>query len=61
MLSEDENKVPSPKHSKYAANRLDSEIAFGHELELLPHINLEDESFAQWYRKTSGTFASGTR
>jgi len=31
-----------------------SELMFGHDVSHLPHVNLEDDAFADWYRKTSG-------
>ena len=35
-------------------SRDSSEEAYGHDLELLPHVNLDDDSARDWYRKVSG-------
>jgi hypothetical protein len=32
----------------------DSELAFGHNNDHLAHVDLEDEAFSSWYRKTAG-------
>ncbi|GMH50101.1 hypothetical protein TrRE_jg5392 [Triparma retinervis] len=36
------------------SNQKASELMFGHDTSHLPSVNLEDDAFADWYRKTSG-------
>ena len=42
------HKIPTPR--PIAA----SEVAFGHNNDHLAHVDLEDEAFSSWYRKTAG-------
>ncbi|GMI03954.1 hypothetical protein TrVE_jg9474 [Triparma verrucosa] len=54
-LSVSPSSKQSPKDSalKYGKNNL-SEVMFGHDNNHLAQVNLEDDAFADWYRKTAG-------
>ena len=53
QLSTSPKKEEGGKNSKFGKKNL-SEVMFGHDNSHLGQVNLEDDAFADWYRKTAG-------